>query len=359
MDHYKETLATSRSAIRETAMPDAIFKRSLQVCTRWARRQLGTRMDLSVLDTALSDIRGAQRILFEGPAVTTVSRGQCTHEAEHVSVHTQTSAQDLSEFDQEVELFQPPQNIDAEEMDLTEEHAATKVTEAAEGIEPTEATPEQPGTSQEAQHSASHTQPEPGTSRLSRRCETEDRSLQRTLFGAIAVPEPPRHRSRSLPNHLRLAPKEEVVLLGDENIESFGNDWTDVLAPRNGRLNFFRTLLRSAREEFPGVYRFVLVLSPLDRQNAVRTNLIAIRNIFSVAKRRFPNARAAIACDGICDCQPEEVQLAIRALNDTLRATPPNQATIIPPPDDYRCVNGRWTTATKEAYRTRILDFLD
>ena len=122
-----------------------------------------------------------------------------------------------------------------------------------------------------------------------------------------------------------------IVLLGDENIQSFGNDWTDVLAPRNGRLSFFKSLLRSAREDFPGVYRFVLVISPLDRNNAVRTNLTTIRNILSVTKRRFPNARAAVACDGICECQPEEVQLAIRALNDTLRAAPPNQVTIIPP----------------------------
>ncbi|MEL7309752.1 MAG: hypothetical protein AAGK05_19170, partial [Pseudomonadota bacterium] len=59
--HYNDTLEAALATLRRSPMPEPIFERSLLICTRWARGQLGRKLDPSVLDAALSAIRDAQR----------------------------------------------------------------------------------------------------------------------------------------------------------------------------------------------------------------------------------------------------------------------------------------------------------
>ena len=126
------------------------------------------------------------------------------------------------------------------------------------------------------------------------------------LFETIASQGPPRQRSRSLSlprgtKHSHFTPTREAVIVGDDNLASFGSERTDVLAVSNGRLNYIRTLLRSAKDSFPQVKRFALVVSHLDRRNAHNTNLTAIRNIVGAGVSLFPHAELAVASDGVCN----------------------------------------------------------
>lgn len=183
------------------------------------------------------------------------------------------------------------------------------------------------------------------------------------LFGSVASQGPPRQRSRSLPpaTLTRWSSQKKALIIGDDNLESFGDTETDVFATSKGRLNHFRTLLRaynSTGEVYSEVRRFVLVISHLDRRNAPTTNLTAVRNILSTAKTLFPHAKCAVVCDGVCSCEPQNVQDSIATLNTTLQASPPNQATVIPPPDDFTCVGGRWSEATRTIYKASIDSFL-
>ena len=349
LEHYEDTLATSRSALEEAAMPRGIFERSLQVCTRWARRQLGAKLEPSILDAAISEIRGAQMVddASGGPSFTKPRQPITT--TVHRSVQTQTDVQSATEPTKEVWFSQRLPDTQA-----TEYPEATESRQAAETVEVTQATESQP-----ASESDGCAPPEPMVFRLSRKRQAEEHLSQMDLFGSpISHRSPPRQRSRSLPAQLRLAPSKGALILGDDNVATFGDERTDVLATKNGRLNFFRTLLRSAKETFPGVTRFVLVLSHLDRQNAHNTNLTAIRNICSAAKSLFPNAQGAVACDGPCECQPSDIRSSIEVFNKELQAAPPNRIAVILPPEGFACTNGRWAKATREAYRTNIGAFL-
>ena len=385
LEHYEDTLATSRSALEEAAMPRGIFERSLQVCTRWARRQLGAKLEPSILDAAISEIRGAQMVddASDGPSFTKPRQLPTT--TVHRSVQTQTDVQSTPEPTKEVwfsqrlpdtqatedpgatvgrqvaetvEVTQAGETVEvtqaAETDEVTEAAETAEVTQADETAEVTQATESQP-----ASESDGCAPPEPMVFRLSRKRQAEEHLSQMDLFGSpISQRSPPRQRSRSLPAQLRLAPSKGALILGDDNVATFGDERTDVLATKNGRLNFFRTLLRSAKDTFPGVTRFVLVLSHLDRQNAHNTNFTAIRNIFSVAKSLFPNAQGAVACDGPCECQPSDVRSSIEVFNKELQAAPPNRIAVILPPEGFACTNGRWAKTTREAYRANISAFL-
>ena len=369
LDHYEDTLLTSRSALLSSTMPREVFERSLQVCTRWARRQLGAKLDPSILDAALSDIRDAQMVseCSQVPTDTTAPARQATVGVIKRSTYTQTEDQRAGPsqevwFSQQVKAQHETQRCSE-----TPCPAAANLETTTEDTEPIVNV----GTIEETQPTALtnpdvtpvdiDASPTTTNQRRSRKRSLEELS-QMDLFGSIASQGPPRQRSRSLPRlptKLRqLSSTKEAIIIGDDNLASFGNEKTDVFASDSGRLNFYRTLLRSTKETFPEVRRFVLVISHLDRRNAHTTNLTAVRNIFSAAKSLFPEAQCAVACDGICDCEPQDVRNSISALNASLQATPPNRATVIPPPEDFSCNQGRWSEATKNAYLTSIGAFL-
>ena len=360
LNHYEDTLEASRLALGESTMPGWVLERSLQVITRWARRQLGSKLDCSILDTALSDIRAASRIdTTESTATTQPLR----HDGAKARRSTHTQTEPVPEVTSQQKVWFSQRLPSREEPQPEEQPAVSRppppsplaaaIPEASLPTEPTD--PEVDLIDLDAPL------PVKANSRPSRKRLPEELS-QIDLFDSFGS-QPPRQRSRSLsiPRGARckaLAPTKEAVLLGDDNLLAFDDKWTNVYAFSNGRLSHFRTLLRACKEPFPGVKRLVLVVSHLDRRNTLNTNLTTIKNIVSAAKTVFPQAKCAVACDGICDCQPEEVRDSITALNAALQATPPNRVTVLPPPDNFDCKQGRWSEATKNYYWATLSSFL-
>ena len=201
----------------------------------------------------------------------------------------------------------------------------------------------------------------PGSPRVSRKRPIELSQLD--LFGSM-VTSPPRQRSRSLSlPRIPLLPsfgaETRHIVIGDDNLAGMTHEDTEVFALPNGRLYNIRNLLRACKGSFPSVKKFVLVLSHLDRTNALSTNSATVRHVLSAARRLFPKADYAIACDGECECENESVRQAVRLFTKDINETPPRSCSILPAPEHFMCVKGKWSSDTKGHFFSIILHFLE
>ena len=378
ISHYEDTLDSCRLTLAETPFPESMMERSLQVCVRWARRQLGRKLDPIVLDNAISEIRDTQKFAASTPDLREPVPGSAVHDQQRALaiLTTSTSTQTTPTSD---DLFTQP-SLPTEVVLTAQEDlisfstaissAADQSSDAAPSslqISDSQATAKP---SSETQHNSTTPTPShdvdldssptnPVTVSSCHRPRKRD-FTQLDLCGSVAE-HPPRQRSRSLstPRSAQIrsfAPTKCRVVIGDTNVAELDLiTEADILALPYGRLSWYRSLLRSLSDKSPSVTHFVVVLSHLDRTNSPTTNLGAIRNVTGLARNLFPNARLAVVLDGLCECDSRP---SVVTLNNTLRNTPPNGCTIIEAPTDFSCFSGKWSVPTATAYSSAIDSFL-
>ena len=370
-EHYLGTIDASLSAIKEAPLPAKLFQRSLALCTKWAHRQLGRRLDPNVLDAALSEITAAQTIEEQSNSL----RPSIYHTTRTGSRTISTQTMDLNEHDIRPSLTSLSQKtpLEQEEELRPEEPLPEPTPHNLDPHQPQECAPtpsailQDDSTQQPTlfQPSASTSQEDTSLRPRARKRQLVELS-QLDLFGEVCTQSsPPRQRSRSLSlprsrSPASLSPSSTAVILGDENLTSLRDINADILALPNGRLNHFRNLLRTSDEEFQDVRHFVITASHLDRLNLPASNSKAISHIFAMAARIFPNAKRAYICDGPCSCQPEETRVTLVAFNSRISTRPPKGCSkVILPPAHFSCENGVWNEATKTSYYDILRSFLD
>ena len=390
-DHYSNTIEASLSAIRETPLPELLFQRSISLCTKWAHRQLGRRLDPRVLDAALSEIKSVQ--ITESTSHSTCTRADTdSARVSSRTVFTQTiidsaagirssviaSASEEAPIQRQEETtarVRFPGLCVPSEQQRQEESSSTPTTEQeeiAEEQQQQETAPieigEEQETAEQQPSSSQQTVPSGSSGTAMPPGRTRKRQLelsQLDLFGDICVrTSPPRQRSRSLSiprqrSPASLSPTSKAVILGDENLAGLQDTGADILALPNGRLNHYRNLLRASETTYGEVRHFVLSASYLDRNNLPASNAKALSHIFSMASRIFPNAKLAYACDGLCPCESDETKATMAEFNTKVSSRPPKGCTtVFPAPAHFSCHEGAWDDDTKNSYYEALRSFL-
>ena len=416
--HYYCIIEACLSTMRDTPVPEAVLQRSTALCIKWARRQLGRRLDPVILEAALEEITSAQAIegdeedeeddedeednfsttdyLFkrrnqeeEFQLLRPLSRSICT-QTPAAPAHTTESQ--TSEGQHANEAPAPDPVIGGEQKlplvpqqpssDSAPGHSSERPAppDSDSALDPSAEVPPPPSapameTSSAPAMETSPDRPPPSSSQQSATVDLDasppqrGRKRQRTelsqldLFGEVSSKSPPPQRSRSLSvprarTPVNLAPTTSTVILGDDNLADLRNQDVDLLATPHGRLNYFRNILRSPDQTFTDVKHFILAASHLDRKNLFASNIKALTHIFSTAARIFPNAKLVFVCDGPCSCENEDTRTAVTFFNTKVSSRPPKNCTVILPPPHFCCNEGKWDDATKSTIFETLKPFL-
>ncbi len=385
-DHYQGIIGASLSVIQDTPIPHTIFQRSLALCAKWAHRQLGRRLDPNILDAALTEITSVQMIaepsdLSQADPIIMRSRTRTRSvSTQTLSISSPHEPKRASPVLQPGEMRSPaPGALDAQLEEMISPVPADPDFRQVEPLSLNSARIQDNPSAVLASDTAGPHSEQPTSSQLSATSNPVDtparprprkRPLnemsQLDLFGDVSSrSSPPRQRSRSLslPRSrppVGLTPSSTAVIFGDENLAGLRDLDADVLALPNGRLNYFRNLLRSTDDVFEEVKVFILAASHLDRHNLPASNTKALSHIFAMAARIFPNAKLTFICDGPCSCESEETNTALAAFNARTSSRPPKScSTVALPPSHFSCREGLWDKTTKNSYYDVLRSFLE
>ena len=155
-------------------------------------------------------------------------------------------------------------------------------------------------------------------------------STQLDLFGSPVCTQEAQAFDVSKPN----------FIMGDDNLrESFFHDST-VINPRNGRLSHLKKRLYDLRGSFPGVKKFLLFLSLLDKNNLPSTNFATCKSLIYHAHKIFPSAEFYVILYGIPSAVDDRVRDNLRNFNILFKERKPSFCNVIEPPSDVCTVNG-------------------
>ena len=344
-EHYTEVRDSALALIRSSPISADLRDFSLSVSQRWARNQLGRKLAASSIAAAHSLIVQQQALQHEDPNPAPAPRRS-------VSTQTQVSSPLPAELphraSQASEAAVRPSPPQPSTSPLPAEAAATELTSQAS---------EPPLAAAAGSQATAARTPQP---QRQPRARKRPLSLSQTdlLGNRIAHLSPPAQRAASLPR-LQAAPSwEENVIFGDANLREFDKPATTVLAHTNGRLSHFKSLLADTRVPCPAVKRFVLCLSPLDKDNSPSTNASALKSLLGAAHRVFPQAALAVQLVGIAGSFSAAQKETLQALNSFVLNKAPSSCSHIPTATDFTVTDGLGDERTKAQIFAALSSFL-
>ena len=316
--HYEATLNDALEHIAAEAIPHNLLSASISLVTKWTFKQIGKKIEHTLLDDAISLINKHQLLLRETEDDLSYSSKSCLHPEEAAVAVDKTTCSQMNSLhgpqlpqpvmidataqtdplsdDTEIILGQKitsqpptPARHKPTEPKLTKPPAATptrKRTYSKANFEvDLDLTPEigvvfnQPDTAAATENSAPTANP--------------STSSQLTLHGTTL-------KESSAASGL-LEFTGEHVIFGDGNLSDFNVEKTTIFCPRNGRLSHLKNTLQDVSHTFTNIKNFILCLSPLDKENQPKTNYSCLRTILYCAQKVFPEARLSVLLNPLAE----------------------------------------------------------
>lgn len=358
-EHYDDTLREALDHIAQDALPEHLLDVSLDMVTKWTRRQLGKKLDDNQLDEAISTIKATQLLLIEDLPTPLATTSAATNVIQprpssirfvnasmqtepplsippsKMEPHTQRSSTSSfvdMELDASHRTRAPFQRVDLDESSADSDlEPLTPAAATFQEVQPHQpqysasrnsclgtGSPLEPAVSQDTEHNDAQPSAAPN-----RQEPFPAQSTQTTLFGKPAA--------RCL-NPNKIDYTKANVVFGDSNLAALSHDNTTVFAPKNGRLSALKSTLLHVSGTYDNVINFFLCLSFLDAGNQPKTNLTVFRAIMYTARKVFPHASLYVLLNALPAGANDDAFSNIVLTNELIVNHKPAGCSVIKPP---------------------------
>ena len=372
IDHYKSTISDAETYLQEHSHKlGDLFNVSYELIKKWAYKQLGQKLQASVLNEALCTIKTLHA---------SSSASKCTAVAANVVNHstTVTRACQTEPYDpDDVEIASPVASVHATSI------KQTKVTNSsrffihsaqieAENIEAANnSSVNNASIKQVSSDNMNFTDPvnlTPPVNTAAPSIVDNDPLSQGSLSQMSITSFVP--NSSQIPKDgitvykvstdqmAQLIGQSKNVLLGDENWKDFSykcviNDLSIFLF--SAKVSAFRTLL----DKIKGASNVEKLIICFSCNNCDAPSAISlVSNIFKAFSEKFKNATIFVCLIGVCSNLPPNSAKALESLNSILR-NKSNKVVLVNPPDNFSTTDGvMFTNDTKEKFYNTLNSFL-
>ena len=370
LDHYNSVIADALERISSSAMPSDILNRSISLILKWARSQLGHKLNDDELDEALNLIREKQ-LLQDGSLVLSneESKGDepqpisnsletpfsdatnnrdadLTADADPPADPSSVSTQNTKESSLEQVRPKRP-DVTTQRPESPSPVVATEPPTAIDSFEEQEVPPMHtedarlpPSTSDVGEDGPPTSAPPQALTGSSQVSVSSFRQTQLMDLQSFSLPDNSFSKLRS--SHFD--PSKPNLVFGDNNLFGITLDNSSVITDSKYRLSVLKNILKSESGLFREIRNVIICLSSLDSNNKAYTNFSSLRSVIYHSRRVFPEAFIHVILPKFC---PDNKNA--KELHELVLSKRPGGCTAIHLPDGFPTDNV-WNDFLRESF---------